>query len=103
MVLAQGLRHRLAVGEFPGVDTGAVQDQRQKMADAAVLIDDVADRDTARRTGSVGRAVVGCVGRSALQSVSHRRRPWAGQNQKTFAVDTCSRLNMGCGSTFCAH
>ena len=35
-------RNGLAVGEFLGIDSGAVQDQRQEMPDAGVRIDDEA-------------------------------------------------------------
>jgi hypothetical protein len=78
----QGLRHRLAVGELLGVDAGAMQDQRQEMADAGVLVDDVADRDAARRSGAVGRAVAGSVCRCALRSLNHRRRSRPAHNPK---------------------
>ena len=37
-----------AVGEFLGVDAGAVQDQRQEMADACLFVDDKAGRDGRR-------------------------------------------------------
>ncbi len=39
---AQRGAKRLAVGEFLGVDAGAVQDERQEMPDAAVAVDDEA-------------------------------------------------------------
>ena len=35
---------RLAVGEFLGIDSGAVQDERQEMPDARIRIDDKAER-----------------------------------------------------------
>ena len=38
--------HPLAVGEFLGVDAGAVQDQRQEVPDAGVGVDDEAERRT---------------------------------------------------------
>ena len=38
------LAETIAVGEFFGVDAGAVQDERQEMPDAAVFVDHEADR-----------------------------------------------------------
>jgi hypothetical protein len=48
-MLANPLAHGGAVGKFHGVDAGAVQHQRQEMADARLFVDHVAERSAARR------------------------------------------------------
>ena len=59
LALGQRRPHRLAVGKLLGIDAGAVQDQRQKVPDAGVGIDDKAKR----RAGlGAGRFGVGCRG-----------------------------------------
>jgi hypothetical protein len=40
--LGHGRRHRLAIGEFLGIDAGAMQDERQEVANAALFVDDEA-------------------------------------------------------------
>ncbi len=59
LALGQRRPHRLAVGKLLGIDAGAVQDQRQKMPDAGVGIDDKAKRRAGLGAGRVG---LGCRG-----------------------------------------
>ncbi len=59
LALGQRRPHRLAVGKLFGIDAGAVQDQRQKMPDAGVGIDDKAKRRAGLGAGRVG---LGCRG-----------------------------------------
>ena len=54
--LAHGLHHRLAVREFLGIDAGAMQDERQEVANAALLVDDEAYRHAAAGRGGIARA-----------------------------------------------
>jgi len=68
---------RRAVGKFHGVDTGAVQHQRQELPDAGILVDQVAERDGTRcqRRGLDDRRGAGfgrrfCAGRGH-ESLAH--------------------------------
>ena len=57
LALGQRRPHRLAVGKLFGIDAGAVQDQRQKMPDAGVGIDDKAKRRAGLGAGRFGLGV----------------------------------------------
>jgi hypothetical protein len=70
-----GRRQCVAVGEFFGVEAGAVQDERKEMADAAVLVDDIADRHADARSCAIGRPWDGSVRRCAFQTVRHPAAP----------------------------
>ena len=48
----QRLAQALAVGEFLGIDAGAVQDEREEMPDAGVAVDDKAQRRARRDSRS---------------------------------------------------
>ena len=50
------LAERCAVGEFLGVDAGAMQDQRQEMADARFVVDDEAERHARGCSGGIATA-----------------------------------------------
>jgi hypothetical protein len=61
-MLRQRFAQFLAFGKLHGVDAGAVQDQRQEMADSGVLVDHEAQwrvRRRQRRRGDRGRRFVG--------------------------------------------
>ena len=59
--LRRGVAQRCTVGEFHGVDTGAVQHQRQELPDAGLIVDHVAERGAGRRQRR-RRNVSRCVG-----------------------------------------
>jgi hypothetical protein len=70
--LARSLGERLAVAEFFRVDPGPVQDQRQEVADAGVVVNDESQRYAGARVGG-GRAVDGGASgrRLAFQDFGH--------------------------------
>src|SRR5580692_829616 len=56
----EGRKHSTAVGKFLSVDSGAMQNQRQKKPDARIGVDDEAERSA--RLGAVYRRNRGCNG-----------------------------------------
>ena len=72
-MLGQCRAHRLAVGNLLGIDAGAVQDQRQKVPDAGVGVDDKAERRAGlgalRSASGVAAMLVDCAGFALIPEI----------------------------------
>ena len=81
--LFRRLAQRRAVGEFHGVDAGAVQHQRQEMPDAGFLVDHVTERGGAGRRKRRGLDDIG------ERGVGLGRRFCGGRGHGNYAHSNC--------------
>ena len=92
--LVERIAQRRAVGAFDGVDANAVQHQRQEVPDARLVVDDIAERNGARRKR---RRLDGSRG------LSRRRRrgfslsvPWNSDARIAVPIGVPNSLTMSC-------